>query len=716
LESLQALTVTSKRLADLTKARGFFKAGDKGINPSKGKSKGKGKGKSKDGSKSKNSGKGHGKNKGSGVGKPSPMPTQANFDLQQKRIRDALCLGCGSAGHWLRDCPSVQRHSAQMVTAGMTLDPAGNVEEFSQWMTSTTELAIDVGKDTIQLPYLSHTHVETTHDHDHDHDHDHVPVYSQGILMNPKVLIQYAHTDAALMIADTGCQRQVAGSRWHSERQREISPLEVIPYTEHCHFSFGPNAGVPSKQRLAYPSGIAGRMVVLGISEVDENAPALFSRPSFEILGAVPDIVQGVMHYKALGPDAKSKLFLSKCGHLAIRIDEWSHESFEWPVLHDSNILPDAWIPGQLPLKKQTLQNSKEPARPPPHAGASIFSTRMAEELEASHRADLGVHLHSLPGSFDVCGSEYETCPQGQGPEDLVAKTDGHHDAGNLIGIAASISDTGGQVPREALDVPARKWHTSLRSSRSLDFDLRPMRGKVDQRPTRRSSASASESHTNSQDSPGDQGQEKGRHSRIFSWLATGLTAALAIATRAGLPEVSNSTAPTNANQDSFQDWLSGLSSAKDEQHEWAPTAGTPCDGLGGGKLGRLDEPQSSLRSHDRSRGETRLRGLRVGTATRAHSRGAGNDFGAGEQEIGGTTSRTTSKASATSHSLSPMPSLCGSADDPLLQEDRGAFQLRQGTQKRLLGKCEGLERQPENGASSLCYASQAIYELQAGV
>lgn len=48
LETLQALTVTSRRLAELTKARGFFKANDKGHSKGKSKgSKGKGKGKSK---------------------------------------------------------------------------------------------------------------------------------------------------------------------------------------------------------------------------------------------------------------------------------------------------------------------------------------------------------------------------------------------------------------------------------------------------------------------------------------------------------------------------------------------------------------------------------------------------------------------------------------------------------------------------------------------
>lgn len=116
----------------------------------------------------------------------------------------------------------------------------------------------------------------------------------------PKVTLQYVDVDAAVMIADTGCQRQVAGSMWHTRRCREIEPLRAMPFNEFCKFSFGPNAGVHSQRRLAYPAGLGGGLVVLGITKVSVNAPALFSRPAFEILGAVPDLSKAVMYYKAL--------------------------------------------------------------------------------------------------------------------------------------------------------------------------------------------------------------------------------------------------------------------------------------------------------------------------------------------------------------------------------------------------------------------------------
>ena len=102
--------------------------------------------------------------------------------------------------------------------------------------------------------------------------------YDVGILPNPKIMLQYVDVDAAVMIADTGCQRQVAGRAWHERRCHEIEPLFAIPFKEFCKFSFGPNEGVPSTQRLAYPAGLGGGLVVLGISEVEVNAPALFSR------------------------------------------------------------------------------------------------------------------------------------------------------------------------------------------------------------------------------------------------------------------------------------------------------------------------------------------------------------------------------------------------------------------------------------------------------
>ena len=271
--AVQAFTVTSKRLADLTKARGYYNASDRKPGNSKGSSKGKG-GKSKGKGKCKSAfkgGKSSGKGKKGGkTGKPSPTPGQADHAEQQKRIENALCLACGSASHWIADCPSVPTHVAQLTTYGMVLDPTGHVEHHQSWMTSTHG-----AKDVVQLPDLCVS--DDCHDHGEAVD-SYIPKFVEGILQNPKVLIQYANTDSSLMIVDTGCQRQVAGHAWHVQRQKDIQPLNVIPFSEHCNFAFGPNAGVPSKQRLAYPCGISGSLVVLGISEVSVNAPALLSR------------------------------------------------------------------------------------------------------------------------------------------------------------------------------------------------------------------------------------------------------------------------------------------------------------------------------------------------------------------------------------------------------------------------------------------------------
>ena len=204
--------------------------------------------------------------------------------------------------------------------------------------------------------------------------------------------------EGGMMIADTGCQRQVAGSRWHEIRQRSIQPLTPVKFHDSCSFSFGPHKGTPAEARYAYPAGLGGSMVALGVSLVSCDAPALFSRPAFEILGAVPDIGKGVMFYRAL--NKTSKLFLAS-GHLAIRIDEWPDEVFDWPLSFSEQSMPDVFIPDAVPLKINKLDVACEPARRPPHAAVAQHSA-MAAQLEVPdgelprapvRRADHGAQL-----------------------------------------------------------------------------------------------------------------------------------------------------------------------------------------------------------------------------------------------------------------------------------------------------------------------------------
>ncbi|CAE7314402.1 unnamed protein product, partial [Symbiodinium sp. CCMP2592] len=130
----QALTVSSRKLSSIMQARGFYQVDPKG--KGKGKSgRGKGKGKSKGKPFQKGGApkggnptipKGKGKTKG-----------QAGFDPQrQARLRGALCLGCGSSEHWVKDCPTMSTFQAQLATANVEMDAEGN--PFVSWMMTAT--------------------------------------------------------------------------------------------------------------------------------------------------------------------------------------------------------------------------------------------------------------------------------------------------------------------------------------------------------------------------------------------------------------------------------------------------------------------------------------------------------------------------------------------------------------------------------------------------
>lgn len=133
IQAVNALTVTSRQLAEITKARGFYQLkNDKGKGL-KGKSAGKAKGKGKNFIPGKGYGKQPGGKKGKlafspvaqGKGKPSAVPTRQNLDQQRQRLNNAACLGCGSTSHWIKDCPYNNKFSAQLATVGITLNAEG---------------------------------------------------------------------------------------------------------------------------------------------------------------------------------------------------------------------------------------------------------------------------------------------------------------------------------------------------------------------------------------------------------------------------------------------------------------------------------------------------------------------------------------------------------------------------------------------------------------
>ena len=708
-ECVEALTVTSRRLAEMTKARGFFQTNDK-KGDSKGKSKSKGsnpKGKSKGKGKNGPSSSQKGKSKGKGRGKPSPTPSKANLTAQQQRwLADAACLGCGSTKHWLEDCPMHSKHSAQLVSSGLTLDADGEVQS---WTVSS-----EVKSDCVCLPALTTNLdvalVETPQVVWSPPKDDGPLVFP--IPSNPRVLLQYAGSDAALMIADTGCQRQVAGSSWHLNRQRDVHPLQVQTCPENCKFSFGPNEGIPSNQRFIYPAGIGGAVVSLGVSLVDVEAPALFSRPSFAALGAVPNIVTGTMFYQAL--NTESKLFLSPCGHLAIRLDEWPSEKFAWPLSGAPKPHPDAWAGNAAVLDPVRLVTTYAPSRPPPHAEQC---STMAAALEDNAPAPDGVHIQHDDDCGALCSSEHAPQSEGQGAQIVLPCASGHnssHHSGSFDSASR----------QRKLSPSTRDMHTSprtsqLRSRGKTNSNLRCVRFAVDCE-RQGDAESSAKGQSNSSDAfalKSQQSKGKGKGNEFselsanpgngcrMAWLSTLLTAFLTALL------YGNSSKPIEGSWCNGQECsFDGTSHARDLQQECCrfDRGGDPF--VEPPLRGPADFPCSDVRVR---------RGKRRDQC--GGSAGSGRPLGGGDMEFlgggrcgdGGSRlclSTPTMKSSSSltrpsdeelgacawsSFSMASAQSMTAassitmgtfSTDHPMRHEDLGSYVLKRGTQKRLLG------------------------------
>ncbi|CAE7804420.1 GIP [Symbiodinium necroappetens] len=258
LSAAQALTVTSKRLAGLVQARGFYQAGKSNFAGSPKGSKGRGKGGESKGKGVSGKGGGHvfpgGKFKGkTDNGKGAKVSTS----LHRSRLKGCLCLGCGSPDHWIKGCPSFNVHNAQVSTAGIELDAEGNVVA-ECWMVSA-----EPGEEKIvRLPALS---PEDASSSDFAQLQDLALEYigcSDKMNRNPSILLNYHNfQNAAFMIADTGCQRQVAGQAWRTQKALEVKPLQAIALDDSCHFSFGPGRPLRSQGRFVYPVDIGSELL-----------------------------------------------------------------------------------------------------------------------------------------------------------------------------------------------------------------------------------------------------------------------------------------------------------------------------------------------------------------------------------------------------------------------------------------------------------------------
>ena len=481
------------------------------------------------------------------------------------------------------------------------------------------------------------------------------------LLRTPQLLVQYSD-EPCLVIVDTGCQRQVAGKAWHESHVRHLD-LPRVAFKEKCQFRFGPSMSSSSTQRFAYPSGLGNHFVVMFFSCVDADAPALMSRQALTTLDAVPDISGGQIHYRAL--NVSSPLYLSSCGHLLVRLDEWPSKMPKWPCDMDINTehLPDVWAPSAVPVRAQELPGAKHPANSPPNATLTSF---MAAEMAPCDEPAADLHRSGAQVSAAVCGNQPEAQCERWNSSSFHASLNGDNNAVNNGCDDGSVFFEPRQIPDDTRELSPSKRSPSLRSSRALNQDMRPLRvssnseGWTAQANSTQGITSCKDTAGRSKSQRESKSQKSYGHLRtIVFWLGTLLafiSGLLLGTTSVSELDLDSRAAAGNGEPDSAAldaDYVKGITNLADESGRRMDmaTGSTSHGDLGAGGL---------------SLGEPRLCG------------GSGGGLGTDLRRRGNGHMRL-------------RPSLFGSADEPLTYEDRGFSLMKPGKQKRLLGSVRAL-------------------------
>ena len=374
---------------------------------------------------------------------------------------------------------------------------------------------------------------------------------------------------------------------------------------------------------------------------------------------------QAKIHYTHLG--VSSDLWLTHCGHLAVRVDEWPADAFAWPVHvpRDQHGVLDVWCasltgPG---MSDSALHVNVAPPKPPPHA---LGTSSMAHSLAASAVHPSGVCESLQDGSSLLrCGRD-STSPSRRCAEDSLPSPDGGDHVGLFGGDVCEGSPGAGQVHQERGHVPARERPQEVRSGRCASPDLRPMRSSLGSQAERGGCSSHSKvqpkckdssGHTGPRQGPGQSQQGEGASSATSTSYVPRFIAALGslfslLAIVTGGPESRLSlSSPT----------VEAIAADFGRGHEH------------GGRDDSLVASTGRFCGHRRERGRVRV----VAGESEPLGRERGPTLMEGKESTAG-------RGGATGRR---QPGLQGSPDSPLQAEHRHAFVLRKGVQKRLLGQ-----------------------------
>ena len=200
------------------------------------------------------------------------------------------------------------------------------------------------------------------------------------------------------MILDNGCQRNVAGKKWHREVQKRLKLLGLKPVRRDVQedFQFGDDRVETSICSWDYPTGIHEHNGVLNIAEIESNCPGLMSRETMDDLDLILKMREKKYDMLALGvSDYLHEV--SKSNNALVRID-WFGEG---------EISPEyLWTDPELRVRKGTAKRLR---------GAATMITDLVDATLDSQ----GSLRTCLPGEPEdsCCGPEPLTDAETDVPE-----------------------------------------------------------------------------------------------------------------------------------------------------------------------------------------------------------------------------------------------------------------------------------------------------------
>lgn len=209
----------------------------------------------------------------------------------------------------------------------------------------------------------------------------------EAFMVNVSTIFQTMSFDpdvdaSRLALSDTCCARTVSGEAWMRRFMKQLwdNGIEYLCLAEQQGFRFGPGPKILSTYSVVVPTclGTKENNVFLKISVVPVEVPLLVSRPALAQLGAVLDLHESEVNFKAVG--TRGKLFTTTSGHVGFYIVDTANDQVQAAV-------PDLWDLAQAEEKEVIILAAASDSRTK-GLGVSNVTPEPSQIVRDTHEID----------------------------------------------------------------------------------------------------------------------------------------------------------------------------------------------------------------------------------------------------------------------------------------------------------------------------------------